>query len=220
MSSPLADFRHIGTKIVCVARNYGKHVAEMGYVNPEKPVVFGKTLNTYLAEGEGELETPEGCELLHHEVELGLVIAKKGRWIKKEEAMDYIGGYTIVLDMTARDLQAKLREAQQPWYLSKSFDTSCAVGKFVDAKSVPDPHALDIYCKVNGELRQKASTSEMLFDIPTLLEYVTKYVSLERGDMVLTGTPDGVGSCLPGDVLDIGIEGHVTAQFTVGPKRH
>ncbi|KAI1725970.1 fumarylacetoacetate (FAA) hydrolase family domain-containing protein [Ditylenchus destructor] len=211
----LKDFRLIGKKIVCVGRNYRDHAAELNNPVPSKPLLFAKTTNAYVTENDGKIQIPDGCENLHFEVELGVVISKTAKRITKESAYNYIGGYTIALDMTARDIQDELKKAGHPWFLAKSFDTSCPIGQFVGTNVISDPHAVEIFCKLNGSDRQRSKTDAMIFDVPTLLEYVTRFCTLDTGDLVLTGTPAGVGQCKSGDQLEIGITGITEAKFQV-----
>ncbi|CAK5084513.1 unnamed protein product [Meloidogyne enterolobii] len=195
-SNNLKKFYEFGRKIVCVGRNYREHALELNNPVPEKPLIFAKTANAFVLVG-GKIRAPSDCLCLHH------------------EAYDYIGGYTIALDMTARDIQDDLKKAGHPWYLAKSFDSSCPIGEFIDKKKITDPHNLEIYCLVNGQIRQKSKTDCMIFNIPTLLEYITRTITLQPGDLVLTGTPSGVSQCVSGDKLVIGISGITEASFEI-----
>ncbi|CAD5225900.1 unnamed protein product [Bursaphelenchus xylophilus] len=215
MSSNLANFRQLAKKIVCVGRNYREHAAELNNPVPKKPMLFLKSTNALLADG-GTIIAPPGCQDLHQEVELALVIAKTAKNVKKEDAYNYIGGYTVALDMTARDLQNEFKSKGSPWFLAKSFDTSCPVAGFVDKSKVQDPHKLELECKINGEVKQRDLTDSMIFDIPTLIEFTTSYVTLEPGDLLLTGTPKGVCSCKAGDTIEIRLSDLVKASFVVG----
>ena len=144
---------------------------------------------------------------LHHEVELGVIIGKRASCIKKNEAMDYVGGYALCLDMTARDLQEKCKEKRIPWSICKGFDTSCPVSTFISKSKIKDPKEIHLRLTVqnsmNGKLeeRQNEQTNLMIFDIPTLIEYISHYFTLEIGDLILTGTPAGVGKVSPGDKI-------------------
>ncbi|KAI6243444.1 FAA-hydrolase domain-containing protein [Aphelenchoides fujianensis] len=210
----LADFRHLARKIVCVGRNYRDHALELKNPIPKKPLLFVKTNNALIGEGE-KIRIPPGCQDLHQEVELGVVIGKTASRVSRAQAMDYVGGYTIALDMTARDLQNELKAAGSPWFLAKSFDTSCPVGGFVEAARVADPHRLELRCTINGEVRQRESTDKMIFDIPTLLEFTTASIRLDVGDVLLTGTPAGVGRCQSGDRIEIELSDLLKATFEV-----
>ncbi|KAI6216307.1 hypothetical protein M3Y95_01284400 [Aphelenchoides besseyi] len=210
----LSDFRHLARKIVCVGRNYRDHALELKNPLPKKPMLFVKTSNAFVSDGE-KIRIPSGCREMHQEVELGIVIGKTASRVSKAQAMDYVGGYTVALDMTARDLQNELKAEGHPWFLAKSFDTSCPVAAFVPKEKVDDPHQLELLCKVNGEVRQKDRTDKMIFDIPTLIEFTTRNVTLEVGDLLLTGTPAGVGPCKSGDRIEISLSGLVKASFSV-----
>ena len=158
---------------------------------------------------------PKGCGDLHHEVELGVVIGRKGVDISESEAMDYVGGYVVTLDMTARDWQALAKKEGNPWSISKGFDTSCPVGNFIPKEAVPDPNSLELWCKVNGSMRQNGNTSDMVFKIPQIISYISQYFTLETGDLILTGTPEGVGPVVKGDTIEAGISQLSTMKFKV-----
>ena len=143
------------------------------------------------------------------------MISRKGSHIKETEAHDYIGGYVIALDMTARDIQAEAKKKGEPWCLAKGFDTSCPVGTFIPKESIPNVDALEIWCKVNGQLKQQGSTSDMIHKIPNLISFVSQYFTLESGDLILTGTPEGVGPVKTGDQIEIGIANISKANFNV-----
>ncbi|KAK6011682.1 FAH family protein [Ostertagia ostertagi] len=210
----LAGFRTLGRKIVCVGRNYKDHAIELGNPIPTKPLLFVKSPNAYLQEGH-PIITPPGCENLHQEVELGVVIGKTAKNVPRSEAMSYVGGYAVALDMTARDFQDEAKKAGGPWYLAKSFDTSCPVSSFIPKEEIEDPHAEELFCRINGVEKQRSRTDMMIFDIPTLIEYATRFVTMDEGDLLLTGTPAGVCRVLPGDTIEFGLEGRITTKFVV-----
>ncbi|XP_022707097.1 acylpyruvase FAHD1, mitochondrial-like isoform X2 [Varroa jacobsoni] len=201
----LAHFVEFGRKIVCVGRNYAAHAKELNNTVGETPLIFLKPPTAYLMQGNGNIEPPPGCLELHHEVELGVLIERPGKNIPEGEAMQHVGGYTLCLDMTARDVQTKLKSQGAPWELAKAFDTSCPVGDFVPKESIVDPHNLNLWCKVNGIMRQKGNTKDMLFKIPQIVAYVSRYFTLEVGDLILTGTPQGVGPVKSGDTIEAGM---------------
>ncbi|KAI6170781.1 FAH family protein [Aphelenchoides bicaudatus] len=213
-SANLADFRNLTRKIVCVGRNYKDHAQELKNPIPEKPLLFLKGNNALIGNGE-KIYVPAGCKDLHHEVELAVVIGKTASKVAKKDAWDFVGGYTVALDMTARDLQNELKSQGYPWFLAKSFDTSCPVADFLDKSKVPDPHKLELICTLNGQVRQRDTTDKMIFDIPTLIEFTTATVRLDPGDLILTGTPAGVGPCKPGDEIEIQLSDLLKAKFTV-----
>ncbi|CAI5447821.1 unnamed protein product [Caenorhabditis angaria] len=210
----LSAFRQLATKIVCVGRNYKEHALELGNAIPKKPMLFLKSPNAFLAEGE-PIVAPPGCQNLHQEVELAVVISKTAKNVSKSDAMSYVGGYTVALDMTARDFQDEAKKSGAPWFLAKSFDGSCPIANFIPKSEISDPHNEELYCIINGKDQQRSRTDLMIFDIPTLIEYTTQFVTLQPGDLILTGTPAGVTKIVPGDVIEIGLTGKINAKFRV-----
>jgi acylpyruvate hydrolase len=202
---------------VAVGRNYASHAKELNNPIPSKPFFFLKPTSSYLLEG-SPIEIPKGAEV-HHELELGVVIGKKGRDISEKDAFDYISGYTVALDMTARNFQLEARKQGMPWSAAKGYDTFCPVSSFIPKERLPDPHNINLWLKVNDEIRQKGNTSDMLFNIPQLLSIISSIMTLEPGDLVLTGTPEGVNSIKAGDVLTCGVEGVVQAKFLVEDRK-
>ncbi|MEG6586903.1 fumarylacetoacetate hydrolase family protein [Dendrosporobacter sp. 1207_IL3150] len=201
--------------IFCIGKNYREHVKEtQAFLSnadiPQFPIVFSKA-PTAVTGPEGIIKNHTAVKRLDYEAELAVIIGKKGKEIKKEEAYDYIFGYTILNDVSARDLQ--IRHGQ--WLLGKSCDTYAPMGPCIVHKSaLLKAQELDIECKVNDEIRQSANTSDMIFDIPTLIETISSVITLEPGDIIATGTPSGVGIGFnppkylsSGDVIEIYIEG-------------
>jgi len=194
----LQHFRSIGKKIIAIGRNYRDHAAEMKAPIPTKPMLFMKATSAYI----GNMETikiPVGCTDVNHEIELGVVIATKMSHVKAADAMKFVGGYAVALDMTARDWQNDAKKQGHPWFLSKSFDTSCPVSDFVDKNKIPNVQNVRLKLYINDKLQQNGCTKDMIFDVPQLLEYVTQYITLEPGDLLLTGTPAGVSTVNVGD---------------------
>ncbi|WP_243385775.1 fumarylacetoacetate hydrolase family protein [Bacillus kexueae] len=199
--------------IFCVGKNYREHAIEMGSENdiPTDVMLFSKTPTTVIAHQDEIDPHLDLTNELDYEGELAVIIGKEGKRILPNEAMDYVFGYTIVNDITARDLQKKHKQ----FLLGKSLDTSCPMGPIVVHKSaLPRPHQLTIETKVNGEVRQKANTEDMIFSIPEIISVISKGTTLEPGDIIATGTPAGVGKGFnpprflkPGDVIDVTIEG-------------
>jgi 2-keto-4-pentenoate hydratase/2-oxohepta-3-ene-1,7-dioic acid hydratase in catechol pathway len=187
-------------KIICVGRNYVAHAHEHGAEVPELPLLFLKPPSAVIGPGEAIVLPPQSQQV-EHEAELAVVIGRRGRWIPAEEALNYVLGYTIANDVTARDLQR--RDGQ--WTRSKGFDTFCPLGPWIDTDFNP-ADAL-ITCRVNGELRQMASTRDMVFDVRQLIAFASSIMTLEPGDVLLTGTPAGVSPIHPGDLVEITIEG-------------
>lgn len=212
MSSKLIKFTEIGRKIVCVGRNFSEHCKELNNPLPTEPLIFLKPTTAYVCEG-SDIKIPKGCSNLHHEVELGVVIEKKGKNI--EDAMTYVGGYVLALDMTARDWQDKAKSKGKPWSLAKGFDTSCPVGSFINKELIPNPHDVTLWLKNNDVLKQNGTTKDMIFSIPFLISYISRYMTLEVGDVLLTGTPEGVSQVKDGDVVECGINDNISMKFNV-----
>lgn len=200
LASTRLDCPIIPSKIICLARNYAAHATEQNVAVPEIPMIFLKPPSSILPD-RGTIELPPQSKQVEHEAELAVVIGKQGRWIKPEEVRDYILGYTIANDVTARDLQHK----DGQWGRAKGFDTFCPLGPSI----VTDLDTSDILitCRVNGELRQMASTKEMVFSIPQLVAYISSIMTLVPGDIILTGTPAGVGALEDGDRVEVEIDG-------------
>ena len=190
------------SKIVCVGRNYRDHAKELGNEVPAEPLLFFKPPSSLLAPG-GAVRMPAQSERVDFEGELALLIGKRATKLKADESWrGFVRGYTLANDVTARDLQKK----DGQWTRAKGFDTFCPVGPLVSDEI--DPVAgLTIETRVNGELRQQGSTRDFIFGIPELLAYITAAITLEAGDLVLTGTPAGVGALQPGDRVDVAMEG-------------
>jgi 2-keto-4-pentenoate hydratase/2-oxohepta-3-ene-1,7-dioic acid hydratase in catechol pathway len=195
-------------KILCIGRNYAAHAREHQAEVPTTPLVFLKPATAIIGPGESIVLPPQSQQV-EHEAELVVVIGKRGRWIATEDAAAYILGYTIGNDVTARDLQN--RDGQ--WTRAKGFDTFCPVGPWIETNF--DPADALVSCTVNGQMRQMASTRDMVFTIRQLIAYVSSIMTLEAGDLLFTGTPAGVGALLPGDMVEVTIEGLGTLRNTV-----
>lgn len=192
-------------KILCVARNYADHAKEMGTRVPEAPIFFLKPHTALLRDG-GTILLPPESERIEVETELAAVLGRGGRDVPASDAMRLVAGYAVFFDVTARDLQGVARRDGSPWTAAKGFDTFAPVSAGVRASAVPDPHALSIRLRVNGTVRQDSNTRHMVFRIPELLAAASRIMTLERGDVLATGTPAGVWPVAPGDVLDAEIE--------------
>lgn len=200
-----------GKKIICVGLNYKKHAEEAGLPVPQVPILFNKFSNGPVGHG-AEVGLPAQAVKYDYEAELGIVIGKTARNVKQEEALDVVFGYCNVNDLSARDLQ--MRTSQ--WMLGKILDGFCPAGPYlVTADEVGDPNALDIKLYLNGELRQSSNTRDMIFTVPEIIQYISQYMTLEPGDLILTGTPEGVVAGYPeerqvwlkdGDVVTVKIE--------------
>jgi len=200
------------SKIVCLGRNYREHAKEFNAPVPTEPVIFVKTINSLIT-GEDPIIYPrilyntEAFNRVDHEVELAFIMKKTCKKVKADNAFEYILGYSIFLDMTAREMQIFDRNKNLPWYRSKNFDTFSVIGpQIVSINKIEDPHDLTIRLKLNSKIRQESNTKHMIFKIPEIVEYISSYLTLERDDIIATGTPSGVGPVLPGDVIEASIE--------------
>lgn len=188
-------------KIICLARTYKMHAKEMKSDIPKEPILFLKPASSVIYDRDS-IMFPKKSKCLHHEVELGIVIGKKCKNIPKNKALDYVLGYLLALDVTARDLQDSAKKNGLPWSISKGFDTFAPISKVVLKDEVKKPQDLDISLKVNGRFKQKSSTSYMIFSIEGIIEFISEIMTLEAGDLILTGTPEGVGEIKPGDIIE------------------
>lgn len=180
---------YIPGKIICVGMNYKSHIAEQDGRFPDKPVIFSKARTCIIKNGEN-IVYPAKVKELDYEVELAVIIGKEMKNVSESESYSYIYGYTIINDVTARDIQKK----ESQWYLAKSFDTFGPIGPIIIPKEkISNPQDLNIRSYVNGQLRQNSNTSEMIFRVKELLSYLSKFITLEKGDLIATGTPAGVG---------------------------
>jgi 2-keto-4-pentenoate hydratase/2-oxohepta-3-ene-1,7-dioic acid hydratase in catechol pathway len=188
------------SKIVAVGRNYVAHARELGHDIPSEPLIFLKPPSTVVADGD-PVVYPDATSNLHHEAELAVVIGRRCHAVPAASAFSFVAGYTCANDVTARDLQEK----DDQWTRAKGFDTFCPLGPVVAADV--DPDALTVVCRVNGSVRQQGRTSDMLFKVPDLVSYISHVMTLEVGDVILTGTPPGVGAVQRGDEMEVEIEG-------------
>jgi 2-keto-4-pentenoate hydratase/2-oxohepta-3-ene-1,7-dioic acid hydratase in catechol pathway len=196
------------SKVVCIGRNYADHITELSSARPKQPFFFLKPASSILAPGEGPVIRPKGVDL-HYEVELALIIGKQVKDLEAEDekgAFDAIESYAMSIDMTARNAQNEAKKKGLPWSISKGFDTFLPVSQIIPKSAIPDPHNVEIYLTVNDKIRQNDSTNLMLFQIPRMLSDISKVMTLEKGDIVITGTPKGVGSVVPGDIMRAGIK--------------
>ncbi len=193
-------------KIVCVGQNYREHIREMRSEEPSEPVLFLKPSTSLIANGEAIL-VPEGVGTVHHEVELALVIGTTAKDVSVGDALGHVRAAAVFNDVTARDLQTKARNAGLPWALAKGMDTFAPMSEPVPISEVGDLGSLELELRVNGELRQKGNTSQMIFRPSELISYISRFMTLEPGDVIATGTPSGVGPLLPGDEVEARIGG-------------
>ncbi len=188
------------TKIICVGRNYIDHAKELGNEVPKIPLIFMKPPSAIISNGDSIILPPQSLQV-EHEAELVVVIGKRGKDITAEETNNHIFGYTIGNDITARDLQ----RSDELWTRAKGFDTFCSFGPWIDTEF--NPADAVVTCRVNGQMRQMASTRDMVFNVGVLIAYISSVMTLEPGDLLFTGTPAGVGALEDGDVVDVEIEG-------------
>jgi len=198
----------VPSKIVGIGLNYRAHAAEMGKGLPEEPLLFLKPPSAMIAGGE-PIERPAGYERVDYEGELGVVIGQRARRVPRDRALDFVLGYCICNDVSVRDLQKK----DVQYTRAKGFDSFCPIGPRIVAGL--DPSRLALKTRLNGVVKQDSSTSDLIFDVPTLIAFVSYHMALEPGDVISTGTPSGVGNLTPGDVVQIEIEGIGTLENPV-----
>jgi len=191
-------------KIVCVGQNYVKHIDELSSKRYDTPVLFLKPSTSLLTDA-NPIRLPDFSNEVHHEVELALLVGKIARHINADNWREFIIGAGIALDLTLRDLQSIAKERGLPWAVAKGFDGSCPVSEFIAIDRIKNLQNLTIELRINGTLKQHGSTSEMIYPIGELLAYITNIFTLEPGDIVLTGTPAGVGKIKTGDHLEASI---------------
>lgn len=188
------------SKAVCIGLNYRDHAMEMKHDLPKEPLIFLKP-SSALNNPDGEIRYPDISKNVHHEAELAVVIGKTAKHVKAEQAYDYIFGYTCANDVTARDIQ----KSDGQWTRGKGFDTFMPLGPWIETEL--DPHSLDVKGLVNGQVRQSSNTKNLIFRIPELIEFITQVMTLYPGDVILTGTPSGVGPMEVGDTVTVEIAG-------------
>ena len=187
------------TKIICVGRNYAAHARELGNEVPDRPLMFLKPPSSVIGSGDAILLPPESKQV-EHEAEIGVVIARRARHVSESEALRCIVGYAPLNDVTARDLQ----RLDVQFTRGKGFDSFCPLGL---PRAAADWRALEVRCHVNGELRQYGRARDMVFGIPRLIAYISRIMTLEPGDVIATGTPEGVGPLRDGDRVEVLVEG-------------
>ncbi|MEX2594146.1 MAG: fumarylacetoacetate hydrolase family protein [Anditalea sp.] len=201
-------------KIIAIGRNYAGHIEELKNEKPSSPVVFLKP-ETAVLKNNLPFYHPDFSENIHHEVELVLKVSREGKYIKKEFADRYFKEIGIGIDFTARDLQQQCKEKGLPWEIAKAFNHSAPVGEFLPISDFKDFQNINFHLNINGELRQKGNTSLMLYDFGVIIEYVSRFFMLKKGDLIFTGTPAGVGKVNIGDKLEAYIEDKKLLEFEV-----
>ncbi|WP_143960788.1 fumarylacetoacetate hydrolase family protein [Litoribacter populi] len=201
-------------KVIAIGRNYTEHIAELENERPSEPVVFLKP-DTAVLKNNMPFYHPDFSSNIHHEVELVLKINKEGKYIKKEFAHRYFDEIGIGIDFTARDLQQKCKDKGLPWEIAKAFNGSAPIGEFLPVSEFKDFSDINFHLDINGEERQKGNTKLMLFDFATIIEYVSQFFTLKKGDLIFTGTPAGVGKISIGDRLEAYIEDKKLLDFEI-----
>ncbi len=201
-------------KIFCLGRNYAEHAREMHAEVLRTPVVFLKPSTAVTSSG-GCVHIPSMSNDCHHEVELVVLIGKGGKKLSRQWAYEHVAGYAVGLDMTLRDVQNEAKSKGLPWTIAKGFDTSAPVSTFTPSDEIPNPHNLELSLAVNGVVRQKASTSDMIFRVDETIAYLSTIFTLEEGDLIFTGTPEGVARVVPGDRLHAELQGIAVLEVNV-----
>jgi acylpyruvate hydrolase len=201
-------------KIICIGRNYAEHAKEMNAPVPGEPVFFLKP-DTALIKDNQPFYYPDFSKEIHHEVELVLKINKPGKNIEIKFAHKYYDEIGIGIDFTARDIQAKCKEKGLPWEKAKAFDGSAPIGQFIDKKSLADINTINFHLNINGNTIQKGNTKDLLFSFDSIIAYVSKFFTLKTGDLIYTGTPEGVGPVAVGDRLQAYIEKKLLLDFEI-----
>jgi fumarylpyruvate hydrolase len=204
-------------RVFCVGRNYAEHAVEMGH-DPERepPFFFMKPASAVVPTG-STLPFPSATEELHHEIELVVALQRGGEGVASDDALSYVVGYAVGLDMTRRDLQAQAKKAGRPWDMAKGFDRSAPVSPIRPASAVGHPGEGAISLRINGELRQEGDLSQQIWKVPETIAYLSTLIELQAGDLIMTGTPKGVGRVEPGDHLEGHIDG--VGDLTVTYRR-
>lgn len=206
---------HRVATIFCIGRNFAAHVNELGNRQESEPVVFLKPQSALSLEGE-PIILPEWSSDIHYEAELVMLIGKGGKHIARERALSHVTGYGLGLDLTARDRQSQAKAAGLPWAICKGFDQSACLSRFIEPSALADPQRCQFSLNINGQLRQLGKTELMLFDLTTIITYLSAMFTLSPGDIIFTGTPEGVGQLHARDELHLELEQVLEARFIVG----
>jgi 2-keto-4-pentenoate hydratase/2-oxohepta-3-ene-1,7-dioic acid hydratase in catechol pathway len=207
-------------KIICIGQNYAEHAKEIKFEIPTSPIFFLKPASAIIYTGQ-QVVLPSISNSVHHEVELIVLIGEGGKNIPTDEALKHIAGYGVGLDMTMRDIQLEAKKKGLPWTLAKGFDTAAPISEFEAAEVNTDPSSFNIQLKVNGTVRQSSAVSKMIFPVQKLISYISQYITFERGDIIFTGTPEGVSDVKHGDRLEAELtdkSGRIMASLSIGVK--
>lgn len=202
-------------RVYCVGRNYAEHIREMGNDERDPPFFFAKPADAVVVGGAG-IAYPPQTDDFHHEVELVVAIGKDGAEIAVEDALNHVYGYACGLDMTRRDLQAEAKKAGRPWEMAKGFDQSAPIGTIEPAEAIGHPAAGEITLSVNGAERQRGDLADQIWSVPETIAYLSRFVTLRAGDIIMTGTPAGVGAVVRGDRIEGAIAGVGTVRTVIG----
>lgn len=205
-------------RIYCVGRNYAEHAKEMGFTGREAPFFFMKPADAVLCADEGaalSMPYPSLTSNLHHEIELVVAIGKGGKHIPAAQAMEHIWGYAVGLDMTRRDLQNDMKKQGRPWCIGKAFEASAPISAITPAAQAGDVQHAEIWLQVNGQDRQRSNVNQLIWNIAETIEHLSHAWELQPGDLIMTGTPEGVGAVQTGDVLEGGISGLGTLRVNI-----
>ena len=223
--APVASVPVVGTgdrfpvhRIYCVGRNYEEHAKEMGFTGREPPFFFLKPADAIVVVNAGEtglLPYPSLTGNLHHEIELVVAIGKGGKNIQAADALQHIYGYAVGLDMTRRDLQNDMKKQGRPWCIGKGFDASAPIGPITPAEQAGDIAHAAIWLQVNGADRQRSTVAQLIWNIAETIEHLSAAWELQPGDLIYTGTPEGVGAVVRGDTLEGGVDGLPTLRLSV-----
>lgn len=201
-------------KIVCVGRNYAAHAQELANAIPDQPLIFLKPDTAILREN-ADFYHPDFSNDVHFECELVYRISKEGKHVNRRFAWQYVDGIGLGIDFTARDLQDEIKKKGHPWTLAKMFDGSAPISEFLDPATFRDHRSLNFELRVNDVVRQKGFSGNMLFPLDVLIAYITQFITLKKGDLIFTGTPEGVGKVNVGDHLQASLEGQELLNFHV-----
>ncbi len=201
-------------KIIGIGRNYQKHAAELNNPVPDSPLIFMKP-DTALLRSNSDFYYPEYSQDIHFECELIVRISREGKYIQEDFVSTYINGIGLGIDFTARDLQTEAKKKGLPWTLAKGFNHSAPVSEFISPEEFPDLQDIHFTCDINGVRKQQGHTKDMIFTIPYLISYISKYITLKKGDIIFSGTPEGVGPVKVGDHIEASLEGNKMLDFYV-----
>ena len=201
-------------KIVCVGRNYAAHALELANAIPDKPLIFLKP-DTAILRDNRDFEHPDFSNEIHWECEIVYRIAKQAKRVNRQEAWQYVDGIGLGIDFTARDLQDEIKKKGHPWTLAKMFDNSAPISKFLDPKEFLDHRNLHFELRVNDAVKQSGFSGNMIYPLEVLIEYITQFITLNEGDLIFTGTPEGVGKVRVDDRLQASLEGRSLLDFHV-----